>query len=237
MVAPKSALGESGRSRERGPSPQTAPGALPKPKISIWEQWSVSPRRSRPYENACLSNFQQKTVFLQVGHRRDPGGAEGRSRTMCWAPQRHHRGALGGVIRSMGALFGGSRIAKSSPGLNFEWKTWADFNMFVLHIKRHLEGPERAPRPRSAAQEAPRGASGNCIGSLRAIFESSGPANGHQGARGPEEGAWWKICSQLFCTPLRTVDKNAAARYLRGGARTGPHKNVLSTILHATRDR
>ena len=147
------------------------------------------------------------------------------------APQ----GALGKVIRSMGPLFKGSQIAKSSSGLNFQWKTWADFNMFTLHIERHLEGPERAPRPRSAAQKAPRGASGNCIGSLRAIFESSGPANGHQGARGPEEGARRKICSQLFCTPLGTVDKNAAAGPW-GARRDRPHENVLSTILHAMQD-
>ena len=74
---------------------------------------------------------------------------------MCLALQQPHRGPSGKLIKSIGGLFGGSWIGKSSPGSDFFFKSWADFNDFIFRPERVLEGLKRVLGVCSGAKEGP----------------------------------------------------------------------------------
>ena len=98
---------------------------------------------------------------------------------MCLALQQPHRGPSGKLIKSIGGLFGGSWIRKSSPGCEFLGKSWAYFNDFIFHPERFLEGLERVLGVCSRAKEGPKGGPGK-------FFKFTlGPKGGLSGFRSP----------------------------------------------------
>ena len=74
---------------------------------------------------------------------------------MCLALQQPHRGPSGKLIKSIGGLFGGSWIRKSSPGSEFLGKSLAYFNDFIFRPERVLEGLKRVLGVCSGAKEGP----------------------------------------------------------------------------------
>ena len=112
---------------------------------------------------------------------------------MCLALQQPHRGPSGKLIKSIGGLFGGSWIRKSSPGCEFLGKSWAYFNDFIFHPERFLEGLERVLGVCSRAKEDPKGGAKKVFqvhcGAQRGSQNEKGPSaldeGGRNGGRGP----------------------------------------------------
>ena len=74
---------------------------------------------------------------------------------MCLALQQPHREPSGTLIKSIGGLFGGSWISKSSPGSDFLGKSWAYFNDFIFRPDGFLEGLKSVLGVCSGAKEGP----------------------------------------------------------------------------------
>ena len=73
------------------------------------------------------------------------------------APQGPPGRPSGNLIRSNGGPLGESWIDKRCPRCEFGGKSWADFNDFIFHFFRFVEGPERVLGACSGAKEAHRG--------------------------------------------------------------------------------
>ena len=89
-------------------------------------------------------------IFFDVDSRR----VQDTSQDVFLAPHRGPRRPLVKWIRSKGGLLGGSWTSKSSPGLKFREKYWANFNIVVFRFGRFFEEPKRRPITRRAPQEA-----------------------------------------------------------------------------------
>ena len=98
---------------------------------------------------------------------------------MRWAPQKFPRGPSGKWHGSKGALFGGSWIGKSSPGLDFFEKTGMVLRFPFFALNDFWKAP-RGSRERAAEQqEFQRGAQGGAPSSLW------GPEGGPKTKRDP----------------------------------------------------
>ena len=103
---------------KKGSGPGGLQGGVQNVKNMILGPLSFYPKRSGAYKYSGFSVFQ-KNVFFSNSVLQILRGGQGGSQDVRWAPQKFPRGPSGKWHGSKGALFGGSWIGKSSPGLDF----------------------------------------------------------------------------------------------------------------------